>query len=264
MKRILVLISYLLVVAGLSLSQELSPAQVNTAMQQQNELFSNNIGIKFYINDMSLNNFNQNLQFNYTSVNSGYTYTMSHSLNDLELNNIPNVAIGLEESLGEHFLINFFNISAGFLQHIQNWNISGGVGYFWNLDPYSRKRLRAFIDLDYDNISYNLGNYNDTTTLGFIVNGTNVGATNIAVRYLNNAWSLTPGMDFMYRTDSWDYFAGISLNILFHYHEKISVYDVTIPLPEVITTNYSTAVYQGILKPGNYLIQAGVIKEFGL
>lgn len=125
-------------------------------------------------------------------------------------------------------------------------------------------RLNASVKIYYQNITYSFGNYYDTTGLGFVVDQTNVGTSLKNVKYVNSAWTVSPGVEFLYRRFSIDYFAGVYYNYVFAYHEDINFYNASIPVSYAIYDRNGNYVSRGITNPGNYIIQVGIVKEFGL
>jgi hypothetical protein len=226
------------------------------------EMFSDFLGVRFWAADYSMKSINQDLTFKYTSVNSGYV--MRHDFDVRNFNHTPNIGIGVEENLDSHLLIHFIDISVGYAQNTWNWNIGAGLGYFMSLDKKKNFRLRASFNVFYENISYGLGSYSDTTNLGFVVNGNSVGAYIKNVNYINNSLCVSAGASLMYRTKAIDVFAGISWSYSLIYSEKINFYSTKIPLNQGIYTQSGSTVSSNVLNLGNNFIQVGIIREFGL
>ena len=114
------------------------------------ELFSDFIGIRLWAADNKLTTLNKDLTFKYISVNTNYV--MQHDLNVTNLNNMPNIGVGLEEDLGKHLLIHFADVSFGYAKNAWDWNIGLGAGYFIALDKKNKIRLRASLNLFYESI----------------------------------------------------------------------------------------------------------------
>lgn len=227
-------------------------------------LFNSFIGVRLFASDFAATNINQDLQFKYTSNNLGYKYTFQHDLNVTGLNNFFNLGLGMNENYGKHLSITFFNASIGTIQHTWNWNIGTGAGYFVSLNKAQTMRLDASLDIYFESISYNFGDYYDTTNLGFIINQVNVGTSLRNVKYVNTVWSLSPGIEFLYRRSTFDYFAGAYFNYVFGYHEKINFYQTSIPVSYAIYDHNGNYISKDITNLGNYIIQIGIMREFGL
>jgi hypothetical protein len=72
-------------------------------------------------------------------------------------------------------------------------------------------------------------------------------------------------MEFIYRSPNIDFFAGIYYNYVFSYHEKINFYKTNTPISEAIYyPNSSTPVSRDATNLGKYIIQIGIIREFGI
>ncbi len=196
------------------------------------ELFSDFIGARIWVADNKLNTLNKDLTFKYVSVNTNYV--MQHDLNVTNLNNMPNIGLGLEENLGKHLLIHFVDVSFGYAQKAWDWNIGLGAGYFIALDKKNKLRLRASLDLFYESISYSVGSYTDTTNFGFIVNGNNIGTFVQDVKYVNNSFCASLGASIMYRTNAFDYFAGIAWNAVLLYKQEINFYATRVPINQAV------------------------------
>ena len=55
-------------------------------------------------------------------------------MNVTGLNSFYNIGLGMDENLGKHLSINFFNTSLGYMQNIWDWNVGIGAGYFVSLN----------------------------------------------------------------------------------------------------------------------------------
>jgi hypothetical protein len=233
-------------------------------------LFKNFVGVKFFATDISAISLNQNFNFQYQSNNLGAVYNFQHNMNVTGLTGFYNVGLGMEENLGKHLSINFFNTSFGYAQNMWDWNVNAGVGYFVGLNKAQTMRLNASINLNFESITYSFGNDYDTTNLGFLINGTNVGTAIHNVHYVNSIWSLSPGMEFIYRRPSIDFYAGIYYNYVFSYYEKVNFYRASVPVsqaiyyPDATPNTNPTPVSRDIVNMGKYIIQIGIIREFGL
>jgi len=226
------------------------------------ELFSDFLGIRLWAADYSINTINQNLNFRYVSSNTGEV--LQHSIYAKGLNHCPNFGIGVEENLGEHLIIHFIDASVGYSQYMWNWNIGGGIGYFAALDKKRNLRLRASFELFYEGISYGLGSYADSTQQGFVVNGNNIGTVLNDVKYVNNDLCSSVTASLMYRTKELDYFAGASWNYNLLTSENINFYSTRVVISNAIYNQAGQPVNGNILKLGSYMIQIGIIREFGL
>ena len=125
-------------------------------------------------------------------------------------------------------------------------------------------RLNASMNIYFESLTYNFGSYYDSTQLGFLVDGVNVGTAVKGVKYVNDIWSLTPGLEFVYRRPSIDFFAGAYYNYVFSYHEKINFNVHSIPVSDAIYYQNETPVSRSVVNLGKYTIQVGIIREFGL
>ena len=239
-------------------------AYMNMLDTAKNAVFKNFVGVKLYAADISATSLNQDLLFQYTSNNLGYVYNFQHDLNVKGLNSFYNLGIGLEENLGNHLSINFLNTSLGYIQNMWDWNVGVGAGYFVSLNMQGTMRLNANMNVYYESITYNLGSDYDPTQLGFIVNGTNVGTAIKGVKYVNNIWSLTPGLEFLYRRSRFDFFAGVYYNYVFSYSEKINFYKASVPVSQAVYYPDMTAVPKDVANLGKYIIQIGIMREFGI
>jgi hypothetical protein len=226
------------------------------------EMFSDFLGIKLWAGDYKINTLNQDLTFRYVSVNNGFV--MLHDLDVRNLNSMPNIGTGLEENLGSHLIIHFVDVSVGYGQNAWNWNIGGGIGYFLALDKKRNFRLRANLNLFYENISYGVGTYVDTTNLGFVVNGNNIGTYIKNVKYVNNSFCSSLGIGFMYRTNAFDYYADFSWSYVITNTQDINFYATRVNDYEAVYYQSGKPVYSTILNLGNYIIQVGIMREFGL
>ncbi len=226
------------------------------------EMFSDFLGLRFFASDYGVKSINQNLNFQYLSISNGYV--MRHNLDAIGINNTPNIGTGLEENLGEHLLIHFVDVSVGYSKIMWNWNIGAGIGYFQALDKKKNLRLRASVDLFYEDISYTLGTYTDTTNLGFIVNGSNAGTYLKNIKYVNNSLCSSLGLGLMYRTPSWDFFANASWNYVLISSENVNFYTARVKIDQAIYYQSGAPVSGGILNIGAYTLQVGIIREFGL
>lgn len=248
----------------ISLSAFSQDAYMNLSDTMKTSFFPNFIGVKFFATGISATSVNQDLQFQYTSNNLGYIYKFQHDMNVRNLNNFYNVGIGLEENLGKHLSINFLNTSIGYMQNMWDWNIGAGAGYFISLNKQKTMRLNLSMNVYFESLTYNLGSYYDTTLLGFIVNGTNVGTSIKDLHYVNDIWSLTPGVEFLYRRSGVDFFAGVYYNYVFSYNEKVNFYRTSLPVSDAIYYPNSTPVSKNVANLGKYIIQIGIMKEFGI
>jgi len=160
--------------------------------------------------------------------------------------------------------ITFFNTSIGYTKDIWDWNVGVGAGYFVSFDKKQTMRLTASMNVYFESLTAALGAAYDTTQLGFIVNGVNVGPTIRNVKYVNNIWSLTPGLEFTYRRPSIDFFIGAYYNYVFAYSEKINFYRASEPVSQTIYYQNNTSVSKDVVNLGKYIIQIGIIREFGI
>jgi hypothetical protein len=227
--------------------------------------FSDFVGVKISLSDIGLKPLNENLQFNYLSANSGYTYQMHHSMDIQNFKNMPNLSVGVEEDYG-HLLINFADIGIGFYPNAFNWNAGAGVGYFGYLNKKKTLSLRAYVNVFYENIAYFLGSYNDTTLLGFVVDGSNIGTIVKNVKYTNNLLCASPDIELLYRREKLDFFVGIGYDIPLLSRERINFYRTTIPLSQGLYNSSGIALsdHAGAIIPQSYIIKIGIVKEFGL
>jgi hypothetical protein len=243
-------------------------AYMNLADTSTNGLFQNFLGIKFFAGNIGVSTYNQDLQFKYVSNNLGAIYTFQHDMNVKGINNMFNLGLGFEENLGKHLAINFLEGSVGYIQDVWNWNIGTGVGYFVNLNKSQKMRLNLNLNLYYECITYSFGSYYDSTQLGFLVDGVNVGAVVKNVKYVCSIWSLNPGVEFTYRTSGVDFFAGISYSNVFIYNQKINFYSHSIATDYNnqygILTQSGAPVGNDILNTNKYIIHIGIIREFGI
>ena len=239
-------------------------AYMNLADTNSNGLFRNFIGIKLFAADFGATSLNQDLQFQYTSNNTGAVYNFKHDMNVTGLKGFYNLGLGLEENLGKHLVLNFFNASIGTIQHMWDWNVGAGAGYFVSLNKQHSMRLNATVNVYYECITYGFGDYYDTTGLGFLVDGYNVGTTIKNVKYVNSIWTVSPGIELLYRRSNIDYFAGVYYNYVFSYHEEVNFYEHSIPVSYAIYYPNGAYVPKDIANLGNYIIQIGIVREFGL
>jgi hypothetical protein len=226
------------------------------------EMFSDFLGVRLWAADYNINSINQDLTFKYTSINNGFV--MSHPLDTRNITQTPNLGIGLEEDLGPHLLIHFADISIGYSSNMWNWNIGAGLGYSQALDKKRNIRLRASLELFYESIWYGLGSYSDTTGLGFVVNGNNIGQFVQGVKYVNNCFCSSLSASLMYRTKAFDIFGGVAWNYTISQSENINFYYTRVNLYEAVYTQSGAQVGSNILKLGSYMLQVGVVREFGL
>lgn len=226
------------------------------------QMFSDFIGIRFWAADYNLHTINQDLQFKYVSTNTGYT--MRHDMDLRGLTYSSNIGAGLEEDLGKHLLIHFADVSVGYSKIAWNWNIGCGLGYFMALDKKKNFRLRLSANIFYEDISYGIGSYYDSTSLGFLINGNNIGTSVRNVKYVNNIISSSFGISLLYRAKFFDYFAGASWNHVLTYKDKINFYETKIKPSEGLYDQSGNAVNGNVLDLGNYIIQLGIIREMGL
>jgi len=260
------LILIFMFITGTGFSQE---AYMNLADTTAKGLFKNFVGIKLFVADFAATSANKDLQLYYVSNNVGDVYTFQHDMNVTGLKNFYNLGIGTEENLGKHLSINF-NTSLGYMQNMWDWNIGGGAGYFVSLNKSHSLRLNACLNFYFETITYSFGTHYDTNGLGFIVNGENIGISIKNLKYVNSIWSLSPGIELLYRRPSFDYFVGVYYNYVFTYHEKVNFYQTSVPVSQAIyyqNTNSSAPlvpVSGNITNLGKYIIQVGIIREFGL
>lgn len=219
------------------------------------------VGIKFFASDMALKGLNQDLHFNYMSLNNGYV--MSHDMNITGLNNIPNIGIGLDETYG-YLFVNFVQGSIGYINHTLDWNVGIGAGCSIPLNKPKSLMLRGYVNVSYMYISYVLGTYSDTTFTGFDINGSNIGTYVKNVKYVNSTFCASPMLELLYRADKWDFFVGIGYNFTLYYKEKLDFYRTHIQIQDGLYDNSGEPVTKGAIIPGNYIIQVGLVKEFEL
>lgn len=231
----------------------------------QHTLFKNFVGLKLFIADFGAKSLNQDLSFKYTSVNPlGPVYTFNHDMNVKSVNGFYNIGLGLEENLGKHLVLNFFNASIGYLSNVLNWNVGIGAGYFINLNQAKSWRINASLNIYYQDITYGLGDYYDSTLVGFIVDGVNIGTSVKNVKYVNSIFSASPGVELMHRGSGWDFYADIYYNYVFSYHEKINFYVHSIPVSYALYDHNGNTVPRNAINMGSYIINIGIIREFGL
>ena len=116
----------------------------------------------------------------------------------------------------------------------------------------------------YQYLTYSYGDYFDTTQLGFIVDGVNVGTSIKNVKYVNDIFSVAPGAEFMYRGSKWDFYVGAYYNYVFYYHEKVTFYVHSISPADAVSYQDGSRVSGNVINVKNYIIQLGIIREFGL
>ncbi len=228
-------------------------------------LFKNFVGIKFFLADYGVKSLNQDLRFKYKSVNPlGPVYIFNHDMNISGINGFYNVGLGLEENLGKHLVLNFFNASIGYLSNVLNWNVGVGAGYFIDLNKKQTWRMNATLNVYFQDITYGLGDYYDSKLVGFVVDGVNVGTSVKNVKYVNSIFTASPGVEFMHRGSGWDFYAGIYYNYVFSYHEKINFYIHSIPVSYALYDHNGNAVPKDAINLGSYIVHFGIIREFGL
>ncbi len=223
--------------------------------------FSEFIGIRLFIEDFSYKPLNENLKFNYISYNTGFA--MTHSMNVSGLTNTPNIGVGLEHDFDNNFVLHFFDVSVGYISNTLNWNLGIGAGYSFNLNKAKTFSLKANANLFYENIMYFLGSYYDTTLQGFDINGLNIGTYIRDVEYTNNLLCATAGLELYYKRAKWDYFIGAGYLYTLLRREKVNFYYANVPVNQAIYSN-GAPVNGNIIMPGSYLLQAGIVREFGL
>ena len=224
-------------------------------------LFPDFIGVKLWAGDYSIKNINEPVTFKYLA---NPLYTMQHSVNVIGLNNMPNLGLGVEEDLGKHLLINFLSISVGYIQNTWNWNLGFGLGFAQSLNKSRTLRLRLSANIFYEDISYSLGSYYDTTNLGFFINGVGIGSSIKNVKYVNNIFSSNFCADLLYRLKKYDFFINASYNYVLSTNEKINFYSTKAALNQMLYDNEGNPIQSGVLNLGNYIFQVGIIREFGL
>ena len=183
------------------------------------------------------------------------------------LNSFYNLGLGLEENIGKHLALNFFNTSLGYIKNIWDWNVNIGAGYFVSLNTSQTLRLTGSLNIGFESLTYGLGSDYDVTQLGFIVNGINVGSTITNLKYVNDIWSLSPGLQLLYRRRSIDLFAGVYYNYVFSYYEKVNFFRASEPVSAVIFyPPYGTNnnISKDVVNLGKYIIQIGIVREFGI
>ncbi len=227
------------------------------------ELFSDYLGIKLWGGQFGMNSVNQDLNFKYYSPSNNYT--LQHDFNLKNVKSTSNFGLGLEENVGSHLIINFLDVSAGFgHSNIWNWNIGGGAGYFIALDKKRNFRFRATANLFYESISYEFGDYIDTTNLGFYINGNNLGAYIKGVKFVDNSLCASVQASLLFRTKELDIFAGAGWTTVLIDNENINFYSTRIPVNEGIYNSAGKAMSPRLLSQGNYILQIGIMREFGL
>jgi hypothetical protein len=223
--------------------------------------FLDYVGLRLIVEDFGLHSINENLKFSYTSINTGYV--MSHSMDVRGISNTPNIGFGLEEDINKHLFIDFFDVTIGYIQNTLNWNAGAGIGYYVNLNAKRTLYLRGYLSVFYENISYSLGSYTDTTLLGLVVNDQDIGTYVNDVRYVNSLLCVSPSLELSYRRENWDYFIGIGFNYTLLTKEDIDFYRTNIPINQGLYDNSNNPVNKGVITPGSYIIKIGLIKEFG-
>lgn len=226
------------------------------------EMFSDFLGVRLWGADYKLNTLNQDLTFKYVSANTGYV--MQHDFNTTNLNSTANFGLGLEENAGAHLLIHFVDISIGYNRNVLNWNLGAGIGYFEAFGRKQNFRIRASLDLFYENINYGLGSYSDTTGLGLVINGNNIGGYVNGVKYVDNCFCASLGISFLYRSKELDFFAGANWLTTLIRTEDINFYYTNVNLYQAVYTQTGYPVGGNIIKLGNYMLQFGIMREFGL
>jgi hypothetical protein len=254
------LIAFLLFLITLSpaICQQTMPVFSDTGAFSTTDNF---IGLKIGLADYNIITLNQDLRFSYTSQNNGFV--MSHDMNVKGINNIPHLSLGVDETAG-HLLINFLDASIGYNQHTWNWTAGLGAGYALSLNKKNTLMLRMYANLFYENITYGLGSYSDSTLQGFLVNQVNIGTYVKNIKYVNNALCVSPGLELLYRRNKLSFFLGAAYNYTLIYKEKLDFYRTHIPLNNGLYNSSGSPITQGAMKPGNYIIQLGIVKEFGL
>jgi len=255
MKKILFLITFL------SLHLPGICQDVMTVLPDSGTFSPDYIGINIVASDINLKGLNQNLHFNFLSPNNGFD--MSHSMNTTNLKNIPNIGVGIDETYGKLFL-NFARGSIGYLNNTLDWHVGLGAGCAIPLNHSKTFMLRAYANLSYMYISYVLGTYTDTTFTGFLINGVNIGTYIKNVKYTNGAFCVDPNVELFYRGNKWDFFIGAGYNLTLYYKEKINFYRTSTPIQDGIYYSSGYPVTKGVIIPGNYIIQIGLVKEFEL
>lgn len=222
----------------------------------------NIIGIKLFAADNGIKTLNQDIHFSYTSQSNGYV--MAHDMNVKGLNNIPGIGIGLEETFSNQLFLNFLSGTAGYYNHTFIWTAASGVGYSFPVTPKKNLVIRAYVNFGYENISYGLGSYSDSTLIGFEVNGAYVGTYIKNIKYINNCISLTPSLDIVYRAKWFDLFAGADYNKVLFYRERLNFYTTRIVISDGLYDQQGKPVTKGAILPGNYILHLGIMFEFGL
>lgn len=261
LNKITALVLLLVTSSYYSFSQD---AYMNMLDTSKSALFQNFVGIKLFMTDISATSLNQDLQFQYVSNNLGNVFKFQHDMNVSNLSNFFNIGLGMDENLGKHLSINFFNTSLGYMQNMWDWSAGVGAGYFISLNKKQTMRLNATMNVYFESITYTFGSYYDSTQLGFLVDGVNVGSAVKSVKYVNDIWSLTPGLEFIYRCPSIDFFAGAYYNYVFSYHEKVNFSVHSISVSDAIYYQNETPVSRDVVNLGKYIIQIGIIREFGI
>lgn len=243
-------------------------AYMNIMDTNAHGLFKNFVGVKLFGEGIGTSTINQDLQFKYVSNNMGSVYTFQHDMNVSGLNNFYNLGLGMEENLGKHLSINFFDASIGYAKAAWNWNAGAGAGYFFSLTKEQDLRLNLYANVYYECITYSFGSYYDTTGLGFLVDGVNVGSLLHNVKYVANIWSVSPGAELLYRRNNFDYFISVSYNYVFSYSQEINFYLHSISTDYNneygILTQAGNPVNGNILNTNKYTIHIGIIREFGI
>lgn len=236
---------------------------INPPGDTTNGLYAGNyIGIKLFAADYNVHALNQDLQFTYTSQNNGYV--MKHDMNLKGLTVMPNIGLGVEETMGKHLFINFANLTFGYAQHAKDWSGGVGLGYSTPLNKKENLVVRAYLNAFYENITYGLGTYSDSTLLGFEINGVNIGAYVKNIKYTNSIICLNPAIDLVYRGKNFDYFLSAGYNYNLFHKEKLDFYKTHITIGSGLYDESGNPVSKDAIVPGNYIIQLGIIREFGL
>jgi len=226
------------------------------------EQFRDFVGLRLIVEDFGLRSIGENLNFRYTSINTGFV--MSHSMNVKGIVTTPNIGFGIEESINKHLFIDFFDVTIGYIQNTLNWNAGAGIGYYTSLNAKKNLLFRGYLSVFYENISYGLGSYTDTTLLGLLVNNVNIGTFVSDVRYVNSLLCVSPSVELSYRRENWDYFIGIGYNYTLLSSEDIDFYRTTIQINQGLYDGSNHPIDKGVISPGSYIIKIGLIKEFGL
>ena len=220
------------------------------------------IGFKFILTDNSVVPSNPNLHFSYTSLSNGYV--MSHDMSFKGVGSIPGIGFGINETIKNHLFINLATGTVGYAAHV--WNITAGTGAGYSLPVNKKKNLavRASLNIYYENITYGLGSYYDSTLIGFEIAGNNIGTSVKNIKYVNNLLCFNPALELVYRGKNFDFFLNAGYSHALLYKEKLDFYTTHIPVSDGLYDPAGKPVSKGAILPGNYIIQAGVIYEFEL